>query len=153
MDRLIRRLHLNRGIFIVAAAGNENRYKEYDFPAAYAGVMAVAGTEKDGTGRYVTSRGGSNWGPYVDIAAPGESIWGARRGSRNKYTAENGTSSATPHVAAAGALLAAKGARSPQIKRAIIRTANDRGTPGRDNKFGHGLVDFDGSVNYYLKRK
>lgn len=150
--KLTRRLY-GKGIFIVAAAGNDDRYRKAYYPAAYPGVMAVGGTERDGGGRYRTESGGSNWGPYVDIAAPGESIYGACIGGRNTYCSKSGTSMATPHVAAAGALLARKGARAPDIHRAIRTTADDRGSKGRDDKFGSGLVDYHGALLYYRASK
>lgn len=142
-----------RGIFVVAASGNDNAYREAAYPAAYPGVMGVGGTTRDGTERYLTEFGGSNWGPYVDIAAPGESIWGASITGKNDYALYNGTSMATPHVAAAGALLAAKGARAPDIFRSLQATADDRGARGRDDKFGHGLVDYHGAMLHYLRNR
>lgn len=141
------------GIFVVAASGNDNAYRRAYYPAAYPGVMAVAGTERDGTGRYLTQNGGSNWGPYVDIAAPGESIWGASISGSNGYVLYNGTSMATPHVAAAGAILASKGARAPAIFKSLRATADDRGARGRDNVYGSGLVDFHGGLLHYQQSR
>ncbi len=102
--------------------------------------MAVAGTTRDGT-----QHGGSSRGPYVDIAAPGEDIRGAYVGNKEAYQTLSGTSMATPHVSAAAALLAAKGRSVEAIHRRLETSADDRGAQGRDNAFGHGLVDFHGS--------
>lgn len=53
-----------------------------------------------------------------------------------------GTSMASPHVAGLGALLYAQGVRNPAaIEAAIRQFATDRGTAGRDNEYGFGLVD------------
>jgi serine protease len=53
-----------------------------------------------------------------------------------------GTSMATPHVAGAAAILMQQGMTSPAaIEDALKRTATDLGTPGRDNFFGHGLIN------------
>ncbi|AHY45505.1 Subtilisin-like serine protease [Rubrobacter radiotolerans] len=136
----------NAGVFVAAAAGNEGVYKETDYPAAYPGVMAVAGTTRDGTARFSTSYGGSNRGPYVDIAAPAKDIRGAYVGGKNVYRGLSGTSMATPHVSAAAALLAAKGRPVGTIHRQLKSSADDRGVAGRDNAFGHGLVDFHGAL-------
>ena len=52
-----------------------------------------------------------------------------------------GTSQATPHVAAAACLLYRQGITSPAAVRAAIeQTAEDLGAPGRDDRFGFGLV-------------
>ena len=141
------------GVFVVAAAGNDNAYRKAVYPAAYPGVMAVGGTERDGTGRYLTQNDGSNWGPYVDIAAPGEGIWGAAIGGNDRYVAYNGTSMATPHVAAAGAILASKGARPPEVFKSLRATADDRGARGRDDVYGSGLVDFHGGLLHYQRSR
>ena len=50
---------------------------------------------------------------------------------------------ATPHVAGAVALLwgLAPDATPAQILNALVSTAKDLGTPGKDDKFGYGLID------------
>ena len=49
---------------------------------------------------------------------------------------------AAPHVAGLAALLQSQGIRSPAaIEAAIRQFANDRGTAGRDNEYGFGVVD------------
>ncbi|HET7711711.1 MAG TPA: S8 family serine peptidase [Thermoanaerobaculia bacterium] len=59
------------------------------------------------------------------------------------YANFNGTSMATPHAAAAAALVwaAAPDATAEQVKNALINTATDLGAAGYDTIFGHGLVD------------
>lgn len=145
VENKMRQLY-DAGVFVAAAAGNEDTYKEADYPAAYPGVMAVAGTTRDGTSRFSTSYGGSNRGPYVDLAAPGVDVRGAYVGGKNVYRGLTGTSMATPHVSAAAALLAAKGRPVGAIHRQLKLSADDRGVSGRDNAFGHGLVDFHGAL-------
>jgi hypothetical protein len=58
------------------------------------------------------------------------------------YEPFNGTSMATPHVAAVAALVwsAAPTATVDQIRDAMNQTALDLGASGRDNSFGNGLV-------------
>jgi subtilisin family serine protease len=55
----------------------------------------------------------------------------------------DGTSMATPHASAVGALVwaVAPGATNEQVKQAIFSNAHDLGTPGRDDTYGNGLVD------------
>jgi serine protease len=55
---------------------------------------------------------------------------------------KQGTSMAAPHVAGVAALLRSQGITTPEaIEAAIKRFARDLGTTGRDDEFGHGLVD------------
>jgi subtilisin family serine protease len=59
---------LQKGVLIVAAAGNNNS-PEPLFPCAYEGVICVAASTLDGT-----FAGFSNYGGHVDVVAPGEGI-------------------------------------------------------------------------------
>ncbi len=60
------------------------------------------------------------------------------------YFIATGTSMATPYMSGVAALIleAADPTLTPaQVKQIIAETANDRFTPGKDNAYGHGLVD------------
>ena len=62
------------GVLLIATAGNDsvdtNRY-----PAALYNVLAVGATdEDDALARWHNNLGGSNYGPWVDLAAPGKDI-------------------------------------------------------------------------------
>lgn len=59
------------------------------------------------------------------------------------YSPKTGTSMATPHVTGAVAMLwgLAPEATPAQIYNALVTTAKDLGTPGKDDKFGYGLID------------
>jgi thermitase len=122
----------NRGVVVVAAAGNEGTNKP-SYPAAYSGVMAVAAT--NGADRRPKW---SNRGKWVDIAAPGTNILSTVPGGYKKYS---GTSMASPHVAALAALLADKGYGPKKIKERIFRSAKDIGPKGRDPYYGAGRID------------
>ncbi|MBA3531233.1 MAG: S8 family serine peptidase, partial [Ardenticatenales bacterium] len=60
----------------------------------------------------------------------------------NGYSSYNGTSMATPHVAAVAALVWSYNPAwtNAQVRTALQNTAQDLGTAGRDNSFGYGLV-------------
>lgn len=130
----------SRGVTVVAAAGNARTSgNPVSYPAADAGVIAVAATDSgDKYGSY------SSAGAYVDVAAPGSSIvstYPAALGSA--YRSMSGTSMASPHVAAVAALLkSANPALTPdQIEAALERTAVDLGAKGFDNDYGNGRID------------
>lgn len=131
---------VEKGVLIVAAAGNINSNKDF-FPAAYPGVIGVSATEKSNL-RWSLS----NYGDYVDISAPGHLIYGTHKDLDNLYDGHlfmSGTSMATPHVAGlAGLLWSQDPSRSrEEVENLLLGTALDLGDPGRDKYFGAGRID------------
>ena len=120
------------GAVVVAAAGNGHTSTR-EYPAAYAGVIAVAATRKDDRRASF-----SNYGSWVDVAAPGVGILSTIPGG---YYSFSGTSVATPHVSALAALLASQDLDPAGIRKRIFNTAVDLGAAGRDPYFGHGRID------------
>jgi thermitase len=121
----------DKGAVVVAAAGNGDT-DDPAYPAASPGVMAVAATNK-----YDQRASFSNYGNWVDVAAPGVEILSTiPRG----YASWNGTSMAAPHVSALAALLASKGKSRANIEELITDTAVDLGPRGRDPYFGAGRI-------------
>jgi len=135
-------LYANDGILSVAAAGNDPG-AGYSYPASYPSVMSVAAVDSNSN---IAAFSNSN--DQVDIAAPGVSTKSVNSGDTtgNNVLTYSGTSMATPHVAAVAALLFAKFSTSNpkqdviNIRNAMQVTAQDRGTAGRDNQFGYGIV-------------
>lgn len=93
-----------RGKLLIAAAGNQGT-QEHVFPAAYPQVLAVAATSAEGDSRW----GGSNFGNWVDVAAPGEKILTT---CQNDYCEVDGTSLAAAEVSGLAALIWGQGMAS-----------------------------------------
>lgn len=108
----------NRGCLVVAAAGNNGSNAPF-YPAYYPNALAVAATDPSDT---LTSF--SQYGAWVDIAAPGEAILSTVPGGG--YESWSGTSMACPHVAGAAALLwsAAPSLSNQQIRNALENNAD-----------------------------
>ncbi|HYR10100.1 MAG TPA: S8 family serine peptidase [Longimicrobium sp.] len=130
------------GIVLVAAAGNNLSNVSGFYPAAYTNVVAVSGvnSNKSFAASGTTGCGGySNYGSHVDISAPfsANSTIGI-----NTYGVLCGTSMAAPHVTGVAALLKSQNPTwtNQQIVNHLFSTAEDRGTAGRDDYFGYGIV-------------
>jgi serine protease len=157
---------IGKGAFVAAAVGNEfERGNAQHFPAAYApaidGLMSVGAVGKSRNRAYYSSTGS-----HLEIVAPGGSdldgggeddgyVWQVtlapadqnplltRRPRFDRYAEVGyiGTSMAAPHVSATAALLMSQGIRDPRAVEFVIKsTALDLGPAGKDNEYGHGLV-------------
>ena len=159
------------GCTLVFAAGNSN-FESVKNPARYEEVVAVGamspcGERKSGHswGHETSCDGewfwGSNYGPELDIVAPGVmiptcdisgdggyAVDEAYDHSKNYFMSFNGTSSATPHVAGIAALmLTINPDLTPDDVQDILQNfARDLGEPGFDEETGHGLVNAHAAV-------
>ena len=142
------------GVIVVAAAGNENSGQP-GYPASYSGVVSVSAVAMD------RSRAPySNYGPNVDVAAPGgdtskdsngdgyadgvlSTLVGANLST--DYRFYQGTSMASPHVAGVVALMrAVYPGLTPAGFDALLASGaltSDLGAAGRDDVYGWGLID------------
>lgn len=164
------RYAVSKGVFVAIAAGNdaggENRpNRSADFAARIDGAVAVGAV-----GRGLNRAFYSTTGSYVELSAPGgdqrlfgseggilqqsidqtlvttydlgPALFSAPRFDAFRYYFAQGTSMATPHVSGFAALLRQQGLTSPAaIEAAMKRFATDRGTAGRDNEYGEGLIN------------
>ena len=128
----------SKGGLVVVAAGNSSANPGY---AADPYVIAASATDSADA-----KAGWSNYGNYVDFAAPGVGIWTTTRGGG--YGAVSGTSFASPTTAAVVALtMAANPKLGPAEVEAVLQaTVNDLGTAGWDPNFGYGRVNAANAV-------
>lgn len=164
------RYAVGRGVFVAVAAGNEFQVdNDVLYPAASVdtidGAVAVGAVDRRLRRAYY-----SNTGSYIEVVAPGgeqreegptggilqqtldtrftdtfrigPSRFGPPRFDVLSFSFLEGTSMAAPHVAGLAALLMTQGVTDPAaIEAAIKQFATDLGAPGRDDQFGHGLID------------
>jgi subtilisin family serine protease len=106
-----------KGLFLACAAGNSNTSSTSSaYPGAYSNCFAVASTTNtDARSSF------SNYGTWVEAAAPGSNIYSTWLNSG--YNTISGTSMATPHVAGLAGLLASQGLTGSQIRDKICSTA------------------------------
>ena len=127
-----------KGCLVVASAGNAGTNEIY-YPASYNGVVSVGATDS-----YDKKALFSNFGPDVDIAAPGVEILSTyNKDGVPGYVYASGTSMAAPVVCGAAALIFAANPTytGDQLQRALLLATDDLGIPGRDDYFGYGRVD------------
>ena len=139
---------VEENILIFAAAGNLfEDGNPLTYPAALKGVVAVAASDRDDGHAWFSSAGS-----FVDIAAPGVSIFSPFPPSHEEFRSVYGTSLASPHGAGLAALiLSVAPSLQPQEVETIIReSAADLGETGRDDKFGHGRVDAQAAMKLTL---
>lgn len=124
-----------KGMIIIAAAGNNGAGADPSYPAAYPGVIAVTAVDRK---RDVYRR--ATQGEYIDLAAPGVDLWVAAPGGGG--TTKSGTSYAVPFISAAAAVLQASGTNlNPDGLQATLESNTmDLGKPGRDKTYGYGLL-------------
>lgn len=127
---------VSKGIIVVAATGNSGT-NNVMYPAKYDNVVAVGATDKNNN-----LASFSTYGSEVDVVAPGVGI--SSTYLNNIFAQGNGTSQAAPYVAGMLALYSQQYPdKSPnEITQMLFENTLDLGVPGKDDKFGHGLVQF-----------
>lgn len=157
------------GLVQVCAAGNDHTTQK-TYPAACDATLAVISLSKRGaipgnsptySSKTWESSDGfmrswfSNYGDWCDIAAPGENIYSTvvlEGTMRDDYGYMNGTSMASPVVAAVAALVCAADPdlSAAEVRSTLCETATDMHLSGRDAETGWGLVNAEEAVRVAL---
>lgn len=135
----------SKGCLPIAASGNDSTVYSY-YPAAYENTLSVAATVQSNA-----KAGFSDWGSWVDVAAPGVGI-STTVTSGGYTTGFAGTSAACPNVAGVAALLfgARPDATVTQVRNAIEDTASTLTQSPFGEFSNYGLVDAQAALNALL---
>jgi Subtilase family len=132
-----------KGVVLIAAAGNMGPSSPPLYPAADPNVIAVTATDENDK-----LFAQANQGPHVAVAAPGVDI--LEPAPDATYQVTTGTSVAAAHVSGVAALMIE---RNPSLDPVTVHeiltmTAKSIGSSGRDDKVGWGLVDPARALDY-----
>ena len=122
------------GITVINAAGNSNVNTMERCPAHIDEAIIVSSIDSENNKAYT-----SNYGPNIDVAAPGEAIYSSLPGGRYGY--KSGTSMAAPHITAIAAMLKLDNyeLKPSEIENLIKDYSVDIGEDGVDWLFGSGI--------------
>ncbi|MBI3955460.1 peptidase S8 [Candidatus Gottesmanbacteria bacterium] len=124
-----------KGVIVVAAAGNSNSNGLF-YPAAYSQVISVAASDiNDEKAQF------SNFGNWVDVAAPGVSILSTFPMHSNYFKIKNygylsGTSMAAPYVSGLAGLLFSENLKRDDVQNTIFQNADQITGTGKFWKYG-----------------
>lgn len=114
----------NKGALVVAAAGNSNN-SAYFYPASYANVLSVGGTDHEDKKWVSSDNEGSQYNDMIDVVAPSNNIVSIWRGGGSGVIGR-GTSFASPIVSGVLSLIKAQYPdASPQKLSAILKSTTD----------------------------
>ncbi|MDY7014135.1 MAG: S8 family peptidase, partial [Cyanobacteriota bacterium] len=142
----------DKGVVVIAAAGNENR-NSASYPARYPRVISVSALDSGGKKAPY-----SNFGAGVDLSAPGGSDTGKilqhtidPQTGEAVFAGYQGTSMAAPHVAGVAALIKASGNYSPEEVLNILKQSSRKMQEDPLNHYGAGQLDAGAAVKLALK--
>ncbi len=130
------------GVLVVHAAGNSSNSIAGQWESGSIAVFTVTATMSSGSpATDVFDASYSNFGPGVDLAAPGTGIFSTVPGG---YASFNGTSMAAPQVSGAAALVMSMNptlvGNERSSRHLLTRMAEDKGAAGYDEQYGWGVL-------------
>ena len=144
---------VGKGATLVIAAGNSNVNVANASPANCNNVIAVGASDGAGKRSIWSGSQQSNYGPLVDVAAPGSGILstlnsGSKGPAGESYSSYGGTSMATPHVAGVVALVqqVSNPTRTPAEIEALIKATVTPFPAMPDREIGAGIVNAQAAV-------
>lgn len=137
----------SKGCILIAASGNDGSTDDF-YPACYDNVLSVGASDEENK-RCTSSdwgSGGSNYGSYLDVIAPGNNIVSTTNedsGLWGPYTINSGTSAAAPLVSGIAALVLSKYPTwtNDQVMTQIKMNCTDVSPVGWDQETGWGVVN------------
>jgi serine protease len=147
----------NKGVVIIAAAGNSNQ-NSAGYPARYPRVIGVSALDASGEKAPY-----SNFGAGVDISAPGGSTANGNEAGgilqntidaetgKSIFAAFQGTSMASPHVAGVAALIKGMGVEDPEQIANVLKESSRAIEQDPLNHFGSGQLDAAAAVQLAAK--
>ena len=146
---------VDAGVVVVVAVGNCgsgcpgsscNGYVGVATPGNSPDAISVGAVDKSDYWACFSSGGYVNGTIKPDVVAPGMNINSSVPGGG--YASNSGTSMAAPHVAGAVAMLlqSSPGLTPVDVKYIVERTCKDLGEPGKDVRYGAGLIDAGGFI-------
>lgn len=153
----------DQGVLVVAAAGNNSMSVDEFTPASSNYVIAVGASTID-----KNSASWSNFGNRLDIIAPGTTILTTDLKRQTScldtdpnetqpneeyfYNCIAGTSISAPHVSGVAGLIHSyqnnNGWNAKQIRKAILKSAEDLSDPGFDTQTGYGFLRAKSALEY-----
>lgn len=138
----------SKGSLVVCAAGNSSRGKS-GYPAGYPEAVSISAVDRNEELTFYT-----NYGPDIDLAAPGgdtrrdpaggvlQNTIHVQNPTKSDYFFFQGTSMASPHAAGVAALVASLGVTQPDALLKVLQgTARSKGEEGKERGFGAGVID------------
>lgn len=129
-------------VLVVNSAGNNSGSIQGSWESVSVALLTITATFSNGPpATDVFDTNYSNFGPGVDLAAPGTAIFSTS--VPGTYTNKNGTSMAAPQVSGAAALIMSMNPTligDESTRHLLLRMAQDKGPPGWDQQYGFGVL-------------
>ncbi|QSQ12105.1 S8 family serine peptidase [Myxococcus landrumensis] len=152
------------GFVALVDRGGGILFQEKALNAIRAGAKAIIignNTTEDGAGNFTLTDPEDYWVPTTSVTLASANTFRGMVGQQVTvdvtgldYMRQSGTSMATPHVAGVAALVwsACRALTHEQVRDILFESAADLGDTGRDDLYGHGLVQAKRAVDLALQR-